>query len=446
MVRIASLVGCADGDADRQGQHHLGRLGRRRLRLLRGGLGPRPDAGRRAASIEPVYKISPERKEIATEWVHVLPGANGVLFRLRHAGQGPADFEIMAMSLPHGTPHTLIRGVFARYAPTGHLLVITADGKLIAIPFDLRKLELTGPPVALRRGHRGADPTGSTSTSRSPRTARWPTPPAARSAPGRVVWVSREGGISPVDTALGPAGRDRVGLPVARREVGGRGPATGRPARHLGQAPAGRPVLPNHLRRHLQRAPGVVARQPGRHVHHGSGRRRRGIDLYPPGGWHRRPSPAAPDRAGLRPALSDARRSLAALPHGRHRRRQRRHHGAQGRRHDARPAGRHAPPRSCSRPSRRTAAGWRTARTSQARRRCTSARSPRPGRPSGRCPPPAEASRPGLRAAASCSTSTARARWSPRRSRRAPRSASGGSEPCSRSASCIGRVRFRCTP
>ncbi|HUQ15913.1 MAG TPA: protein kinase, partial [Gemmatimonadales bacterium] len=33
--------------------------------------------------IEPVYTIKPDRKEIATEWVHVLPGATGVLFRLR---------------------------------------------------------------------------------------------------------------------------------------------------------------------------------------------------------------------------------------------------------------------------------------------------------------------------------------------------------------------------
>ena len=38
--------------------------------------------------IEPVYTISPERKEIATEWVHVLPGGTGVLFRLRHVGAG----------------------------------------------------------------------------------------------------------------------------------------------------------------------------------------------------------------------------------------------------------------------------------------------------------------------------------------------------------------------
>ena len=138
---------------------------------------------------------------------------------------------------------------------------------------------------------------------------------------------SRQGGVGEPGgrhhaggPGLGPAGRDRVGLPVARREVAGGGPATGRPARHLGQAAARRPVLPDHLRRHLQRAPGVVARRPGRHVHHRSGRRRRGIDLYPSGGRHRRPAPAAADRAGLRPARSDARRSLVAPPHGRHRR------------------------------------------------------------------------------------------------------------------------------
>ena len=60
---------------------------------------------------EPVYKINTKDKEIATEWVHVLPGATGVLFRLRHVGQGPADFEIMAMPLPHGPARSLVRGV-----------------------------------------------------------------------------------------------------------------------------------------------------------------------------------------------------------------------------------------------------------------------------------------------------------------------------------------------
>ncbi len=67
--------GRAHRHADRQGQQQLRRLGRRRVRLLRGGLG----RGRMRATggeIEPVYKIQPKAKEIATEWVHVLPGAH----------------------------------------------------------------------------------------------------------------------------------------------------------------------------------------------------------------------------------------------------------------------------------------------------------------------------------------------------------------------------------
>jgi serine/threonine-protein kinase len=155
--------------------------------------------------IEPVYVIKADKKEVATEWVHVLPGATGVLFRLRHVGQGPGDFEIMASPLPRGEARSLVRGVYAMYAPTGHLLVVTADGKLIAIPFDPKKLELTGAPLALlegvgvRNGGFNVDlslagngtlayTTGGTLGSR------------------RAVWVSREGGVSPTDPGWDPQG------------------------------------------------------------------------------------------------------------------------------------------------------------------------------------------------------------------------------------------------
>ena len=155
--------------------------------------------------IEPVYVIKPDKKEIATEWVHVLPGGAGVLFRLRHVGQGPGDFEIMAAPVPRGEAHTLVRGVYALYSPTGHVLVVTADGKLIAIPFDAKKLELTGAPIALlegvgvRNGGFNVDlslagngtlaySTGGTLGSR------------------RAVWVSREGGVSPTDAGWDPQG------------------------------------------------------------------------------------------------------------------------------------------------------------------------------------------------------------------------------------------------
>ncbi|HEY8256404.1 MAG TPA: protein kinase [Gemmatimonadales bacterium] len=102
-------------------------------------------------AIEPVYKFSKEKAEVGTEWPFALPRGRGVLFRSRRAGQGPADFDIVAVK-PNGPAHVLTHGIYARYAPSGHLLVVTSDGKLIAIPFDIEKLELKGSPIALFEG------------------------------------------------------------------------------------------------------------------------------------------------------------------------------------------------------------------------------------------------------------------------------------------------------
>jgi serine/threonine-protein kinase len=111
----------------------------------------------------------------------------------------------MAASIPAGTAHTLTRGVWARYVPTGHVLVITADGKVIAIPFDLKKLELTGPPIALLEGI-GVRANGFNIdfTTSANGTVAYTTGGTLGSR--RVVWVSREGGITPVDPAWDPQG------------------------------------------------------------------------------------------------------------------------------------------------------------------------------------------------------------------------------------------------
>ncbi len=192
--------------------------------------------------IEPVFKVSPQKKEIATEWPFVLPGAKGILFRMRHAGQGPGDFEIMAMALPHGTAHSLIRGVYARYAG-GQLFVITSDGKLISIPFNPKKLELSGPPVALiegigvRNGGFNVDialagngtlayTTGGTLGSR------------------RAIWLSREGTPTSIDPDWDPQGvigsaasllmAERLRSPSPAMRAGTSGSNGSRPARSPG--------------------------------------------------------------------------------------------------------------------------------------------------------------------------------------------------------------------
>ena len=161
----------------------------------------RPTGG----AIEPVYKISPARNEVGSEWPFVLPGAKGLIFRLRHAGQGVADWDIVAMALPHGEPHVLTHGVYARYAPTGHLLVVTSDGKLVAVPFDPDKLALTGSPVALIEGI-GVRAGGFNVDLSLSATGTLVYSTGGALVSRRAFWVSREGVASPVDPAWDPQG------------------------------------------------------------------------------------------------------------------------------------------------------------------------------------------------------------------------------------------------
>jgi serine/threonine-protein kinase len=154
--------------------------------------------------IEPLYNFF-AHKEAGAEWPVVLPGAKGLLFRTRRPNQGVDDYQIVVMPLPHGEPHVLMRGVFARYSPTGHLLVLSADGKLVAAPFDLKKLALTGPPVGLVEGI-GVEVGGFSANVELSNTGTLVYTTGAASRTRQPVWVTREGVESPVDSTWQPQG------------------------------------------------------------------------------------------------------------------------------------------------------------------------------------------------------------------------------------------------
>jgi len=143
---------------------------------------------------EVVYKFV--AKDVGTEWPVVLPDSRGLIFRRRREGQGPADFEIMAMSLPRGEAHVLLRGVSARYAATGDLIVVTSDGKLLVVPFDIKKLELTGPPMAL---YEGLESNAFAAAIALSETGTLIYPTASQASAREVVWVTRDGLVSPAD-------------------------------------------------------------------------------------------------------------------------------------------------------------------------------------------------------------------------------------------------------
>jgi len=153
--------------------------------------------------MDTVYAMPKGAHLIGAEWPVVLPGAHAILFRLRSEGQGIADYQIMVQPLPRGEPHLLLRGIYARYSPTGHLVVVSSDGKLLLVPFDLGKLALTGPPVALYEGL-SSDPFTAAVALSDAGTLIYQT--VSRASSREMVWVTRDGLATPVDSTWKPDG------------------------------------------------------------------------------------------------------------------------------------------------------------------------------------------------------------------------------------------------
>jgi eukaryotic-like serine/threonine-protein kinase len=146
-----------------------------------------------------------ERKEAGAEWPILLPGARGLVFRVRRPNQSAADYQVVAMKLPDGEPKVLMRGVFARYSPSGHLLVATAEGKLLAVPFDPEKLEATGSPMGLLEGI-GVEGSGFSINLELSENGTLVYTTGGATGSRRPVWVGRDGAESPVDPAWQPQG------------------------------------------------------------------------------------------------------------------------------------------------------------------------------------------------------------------------------------------------
>ena len=146
-----------------------------------------------------------QRKEVGAEWPVLLPGAGGIVFRTRRANQAPSDYQIVAMKLPGGEPKVLMRGVYARYSPTGHLLVATAEGKLVAVPFDPDELEVTGSPMGLLEGL-GVEGSGFAVNLGLSENGTLVYTTGGATGSRRPVWVDRDGVESPLDPAWQPQG------------------------------------------------------------------------------------------------------------------------------------------------------------------------------------------------------------------------------------------------
>jgi Tol biopolymer transport system component len=127
----------------------------------------------------------------------LLPGGDALMFGV-HGKRN--RFSIAVESLRSHERKTLIESAFApQYSPTGHL-VFARGSAILAVPFDVNRLEVTGPPVTLLQ-QVTTDPKNGVALFRVTATGTLVYQPE-RSRVGRVLtWVDRAGNETPLPVA-----------------------------------------------------------------------------------------------------------------------------------------------------------------------------------------------------------------------------------------------------
>ena len=154
-----------------------------------------------------IYRVregggAPEAFTTPAEAVQVMPSAlpagRGLLLTIRRSIASQSRIAVVGPE--GGAVREILDGTMARYAASGHIVFTTADGTLLAAPFDLRSLQ-AGPSVALVADVR-VDGSSHTqfALSQSGVLVYQAIPGAASSSrPPELVWVTREGVATPVD-------------------------------------------------------------------------------------------------------------------------------------------------------------------------------------------------------------------------------------------------------
>ena len=94
---------------------------------------------------QPVTTLQPG--EITHRWPQVLPGNHAILYTSNTSSNWD-DAKVMVQPLPDGPSRVVQAGFFGRYVRSGHLLFVKS-GTLYATPFDVDRLEVTGPSTVV---------------------------------------------------------------------------------------------------------------------------------------------------------------------------------------------------------------------------------------------------------------------------------------------------------
>ena len=149
--------------------------------------------------------------EISHRLPTFLPGGRAVLFTVWTETQSGDDGQIAVYSFDDDTTRMLnLPGTQPQYAPTGHL-VYAQGNRILAVGFDLARLEVTGTPVPVVENVLRGPAEGVAQFSVSATGLMMYVPGDVAESQDRLVWVDREGNTEPVrGLGAGPYGHPRL--------------------------------------------------------------------------------------------------------------------------------------------------------------------------------------------------------------------------------------------
>jgi serine/threonine-protein kinase len=125
--------------------------------------------------------------EVAHGWPQILPGGNALLFSGHTSRMNWDDATLFVQPLPSGERKIVQSGgSYGTYLASGHVVYLH-DAKIFAVPFDLERLKVTGPPFLALDGVR-SNPNGGSAQ-------------FAASETGTFVYLSRPIGSAPLGGA-----------------------------------------------------------------------------------------------------------------------------------------------------------------------------------------------------------------------------------------------------
>jgi serine/threonine-protein kinase len=135
-------------------------------------------------------------------WPDVLSNGKGVLFTVTYSGKkgvkGRFSYAIAVAEIPSGKHRVIVEdAIFARYASSGHLLYVTDDKRLMAVPFDQNSMKVTGEPIELTEGIRVG--LGGSADVAISATGTLVYSTGAETGRQELVWVTRDGKAEAVD-------------------------------------------------------------------------------------------------------------------------------------------------------------------------------------------------------------------------------------------------------